>query len=64
VLSNWELWACAAEMRRRHGERAPLRASERIEELARAGDAEGVTAWREIERRLGLMATEPTRYLN
>lgn len=64
MLSDWELWACAAEMRRQHGERASLKAAERIEGLRRAGDLEGVTAWREIERRLGMMTTEPTRYRN
>lgn len=52
MLSDWELWACAGEVHRRHGERAPLVVAERIGALALAGDADGIAAWTAIASRL------------
>ena len=52
MLSNWELWACAAEVHRQHGDMAPVVAAERIGALALAGDGDGVAAWKAIALRL------------
>ncbi len=43
-----ELWACALEVERQHGDRAPVLVAERIGALALAGDVEGVDRWRTI----------------
>lgn len=42
----------AMMMIRRYGEQAPLRVAERIGELAVAGDAAGVAAWKIIAQRM------------
>ncbi len=56
VLPDWELWACAGEVQRQHGERAALHVAERIGALALAGDAAGVEVWKQIARRLERLA--------
>jgi hypothetical protein len=60
MISDRELWACAATIERQHGDRAPLIVAERIGALALAGDAEGVSAWRAIAVRLDQLR-RPTR---
>lgn len=52
ALSDRELWACANEVLRQHGDRAPVHVAERIGTLALAGDAAGVEAWKCIAQRL------------
>jgi len=47
-----ELWACALQVERQHGEDAPRFVAERIGALAVAGDAEGIATWKAIARRL------------
>lgn len=52
MMSDRELWACAAQVELIHGDRAPLLVAERVGALALAGDASGVSTWREIAHRL------------
>ena len=40
--------ACALEVERQHGERAPVLVAERIGALALEGDVAGVTMWKAI----------------
>jgi len=47
-----ELWACAPQVERQHGEDAPRFVAERIGALAVAKDEEGIATWRAIARRL------------
>jgi hypothetical protein len=52
VLSEWELWACAAEVQRQHRDGAPVFVAERIGALVLAGDIEGVATWKAIAARM------------
>ena len=52
AITDWELWACAVQVERTHGERAPVFVAERIGALALAGDLDGVEAWKGIAARL------------
>lgn len=51
-MADWELWACANEVLRQHGDGAPVFVAERIGALALSGDMEGVRTWRAIARRV------------
>ncbi len=53
TLTDWELWACANEVIREHGDAAPVFVAERLGSLALAGDADGVRTWQAIARRIG-----------
>jgi hypothetical protein len=53
LVSEWELWACAAEVEREHGSQAAVFIAARLETLALKGDIAGVTTWKAIARRLG-----------
>ncbi|MGQ0587911.1 MAG: DUF6961 family protein [Sphingosinicella sp.] len=56
------LWACALEIERQHGERAPVHVAERIGALALAEDWDGVERWKAIARCLdALRRTGSTR---
>ena len=57
MLSDRELWACANEILRNHGEDAPLHVATRIGALAVAGDMPGVATWKEIARRIGALTS-------
>ncbi len=59
-LSDWELWACAAEVVHQHGERAQIHVAERIGALALAGDVAGVEAWKGIARRMEQLRNSST----
>lgn len=61
MLTDWELWACAVEVQRVHGESAPLEVAARIGALALEGDAAGVAAWKVIALRLCQLRTRPTQ---
>ena len=61
MLTDWELWACAAEVQRQHGERAPLAVAERIGALVLAGDSDGVAVWRGIASRLQALREQPAK---
>lgn len=52
ALNDNELWACALEAERQHGDSAPVAIAERIGALALAGDFDGVAAWKAIAARL------------
>jgi len=54
AISEWELWACANEVIRQHGEDAPIHAALRAERLLLKGEAEGAATW----RRIGVRANE------
>ena len=47
-LSNRELWACANEVVRQHGDRAPMFVAERIGAMVLAGDVAGIDAWKAV----------------
>ena len=51
-LSSWELWACANEVLKTLGDKAPLHVAERLGALALKGDEEGIRTWQEIARRI------------
>ncbi|QGP79983.1 DUF6961 family protein [Sphingobium sp. CAP-1] len=51
-LDDWELWACAQQVIKQHGAKAPLHVAARIAELATEGDADGVQAWQAIAARV------------
>jgi len=52
VLTDKELWACAMEVQRQHGEQAPVFIAERIGALAlAAGDEAGIATWKAIAAR-------------
>lgn len=48
MISDRELWACANEVIRQHGEGAGMFVAERIAALAQAGDLEGIATWQSI----------------
>jgi len=52
VPDDRELWACALQVERQHGDDAPRFVAERIGALAVAGDQDGVTTWKAIAQRL------------
>jgi hypothetical protein len=51
LLTDWELWACALSLERRHGESALPVIADRISKLAMAGDFDGVANWKIIAAR-------------
>ncbi len=51
-MTDWELWACALEVIRQHGEKAPVHIAERVGALALAGDVAGVETWKAIAARV------------
>lgn len=57
-MTDWELWACANEVLRQHGDGAPLFVAERIGAPALAGDMEGVRTWRAIARSVDQLQRE------
>jgi hypothetical protein len=61
VIPEWELWACAHAMVKRHGERAVEEAGKRIEELERDRDVDGVRAWRLIAARVDRLLAPETQ---
>jgi len=52
MLSDWELWACANQLLKMHGDDAPRHVAERIGTLGLEGDVKGVATWKAIARRL------------
>lgn len=51
-LDDWELWACAQQVIKQHGAKAPVYVAGRIGERATAGDMDGVEAWKAIAERV------------
>lgn len=52
ILTEWELWACANEQIRQHGEDAATRSAMRADELEQGGDLDGARNWRLIVHRV------------
>lgn len=52
MLSDWELWACANEVLKTHGDKAALFVAEQIGALVLAGDDNGIATWQAIARRI------------
>ncbi len=61
MLTQWEIWACAAEVQRQHGEAAPVFVAERIGALVLEGDVEGIATWKAIAARLHQLRRQPER---
>ena len=59
VLSDWELWACANEQLRQHGENAAIFAAMRADELLKSGDQDGVNNWLLIIDRIEQLMARP-----
>lgn len=51
-LTDWELWACAQQVIKQHGAKAPAVAAERIAAMAATGDLDGLQAWQAIAERI------------
>lgn len=58
VTPDEERWAEALMVERLHGDRATIHVAERIGALALAGDAVGVSRWKEIAARLDQLRGE------
>ncbi|OYU34823.1 hypothetical protein [Novosphingobium sp. PASSN1] len=52
MLSDWELWACANEVLKSHGDEAALFVAEQIGALVLVGDNNGIATWQAIARRI------------
>ncbi len=63
MLSDWELWACANQVLKTHGENAPLHVAEQIGALALVEDETGITTWQAIAKRVAELMDKdsPTR---
>jgi len=59
LLTDRELWACAAQVERQHGERAPHFITERMLALAAQGDEAGVATWKAISDRYDQLRERP-----
>ena len=55
-LSDWELWACANQVLKLHGDKAAHHVAEQIGALVLQGDEDGIVAWQEIARRIAALA--------
>lgn len=51
-IDDWELWACAQQVIKQHGAKAPTHVASRIGDLATAGDMDGVDTWKAIAARV------------
>lgn len=63
-ISDWELWACANEMIRQHGEDAGVHATMKADTLDAEGRIDGAAAWRSILRRIDQLQAITGRNLN
>ncbi len=63
MLSDWELWACANQVLKTHGDDAPLHVAEQIGALALARDEAGIATWKAIAKRVAELMGKgrPTR---
>ncbi|WP_443027851.1 DUF6961 family protein [Sphingomonas sp. SRS2] len=65
VVDEPELWACAHQVMRQHGNAATSHAAQRAEQLRGEGDAEGHQTWvRILERIKVLTDTTPEGRVN
>ena len=59
MISEWELWACANQILKIHGDKSSLYIAEQIGALALAGDHDGIDTWKAIAHRLaGLLGLD------
>ncbi len=56
VISEIDIWRAATQMLKRYGERALEESDARADELASAGDDNGVAVWRRISDAVGQLA--------
>ena len=61
MLTDWELWAVASTVLDQHGEGAPLFVATRIGALALEGGEAGVVSWKEVARRVSMLASGPPK---
>ena len=47
-MTDWELWACANEMRRQFGNDAQIEAAKRCDAMFEADDRQGYATWAQI----------------
>lgn len=59
MIAEWELWACANHLIRKHGETAALEATMRADELLAEGDLEGMRTFQAIARRIDQLLEVP-----
>jgi hypothetical protein len=64
AITEWELWACADELIRRHGNDAAVKAAVRTDELLREGDLDGAATWQAILKRIEELQAPPPGPLN
>lgn len=64
MISEWELWACANQYIREHGEDAPIIAAMRCDELLDASDYEGARTFQAIILRINRLLEPPRGPLN
>jgi hypothetical protein len=55
VIEEWELWACAHELVRRHGVDAAIRAAMRADALLEAGDLAGARTFQLIVHKVNAL---------
>lgn len=56
-LSDREIWACALQVAKQHGDRMHIHIAERIGALALVGDIAGVHVWKRIANRIDRLST-------
>jgi hypothetical protein len=59
ILFDWEMWACANEQLRQHGENAAIFAAIRADELLEEGDQDGLHNWLLIIDRIEQLVAKP-----
>jgi hypothetical protein len=59
ILSDWELWACANETLKQHGEDAPIFAAMRADKLLEETDLDGHRNWLLIIDRIEQLLAKP-----
>ena len=60
-MSDWELWACAAQQIAQHGTFAAEMAAMRADQLLADGDLKGQRAWTQILRRIHELQAFPAQ---
>lgn len=60
-ISQAELWACATEVVKQHGDDAPRHIAERIGDLALKCDVAGVQTWKAIAGKVDQLRRRPER---
>ena len=59
MISDRELWSCALEQIRQHGEDAAVQAAMRADELLNEGSIDGAATWQRIVRRINELQGTP-----